>query len=143
MPDRRWDTDERGTGVRDASAFAEPVRRLVQTLAVPGWVAEEPEAHLLPHLEGTIAELGLELVRWRDVDGVLEVDVDIGDRPRRAGRATTFALIATIAEASTHVREVEPGVLEVITGQLAGDGSFATHGHVVRIRAISRAEPAP
>ena len=135
MVDRRWDTDERGIGVRDATAFSAPVRELLDMLRRPGWVAEEPDAHLLPHLEATAAELGLGPVSWADVDGVLEVRVEVDEEARRNARlAAVFALVASIAEASTHVRETEPGVFEVLTGMLPGDGSFATHGHVVRIR---------
>jgi len=74
VSDRRWDTDERGTGVRDAHAAA-------------------------------------------------------------------YALIAAVAEASTSVREVRPDEYEVVTGMLPGDGAFATHGHVLRIRAIAGIEP--
>lgn len=140
IPDRRWDTDERGTGVRDATAFGEPVRRLLETVATPGWVAEEPEAHLLPHLEATVAERDLALVDWRDDDGVLELTVSVGDRPRQAQRAAAYALVAAIAEASTHIREVERDVFEVITGMLPGDGSFATHGHVLRVRTTAGSE---
>jgi hypothetical protein len=135
------DTDERGSGVRDASDFAEPVQRLLSTLGHPGWVAEEPEAHLLPHLEATVAELGIRLARWEDVDGVLEVDVEIPSGARKARRAAAYALIAAVAEASTSVREVRPDEYEVVTGMLPGDGAFATHGHVLRIRAIAGIEP--
>jgi hypothetical protein len=46
----RWDIDERGRGVADASQFAQGAGELVDAMREPNWVAEEPEAHLLPHL---------------------------------------------------------------------------------------------
>jgi len=46
---RRWDTDERFSGVADASGFAAAVDELAALARRPGWVAEEPEAHLVPH----------------------------------------------------------------------------------------------
>jgi hypothetical protein len=138
VADRRWDTDERGTGVRDGMAFAAPVERLLETLARPGWVAEDPDAHLLPHLEATAAANGWTLVRWKNVDGVLDVELDVGgERAHKTRVEAAYALVGSMAEASTHVREVEPAVYEVLTGMLPGDGSFATHGHVVRIRTVT------
>ena len=142
MVDRRWDTDERGTGVRDAAAFAQPVRDLLDTLGRDGWVAEDPDAHLLPHLEAATAEAGRSISSWANVDGVLEIVLRVRDEESRgARRAAAYRLVASIAEASTHVRELEPGVFEVLTGMLPGDGSFATHGHVVRIRTIAGSTP--
>ena len=133
----RWDPDERGIGVRDGTAFAEPVERLRDTLAHQGWIAEDPHAHLLPHLEATAAERGFAITRWADLDGVLEVEVEVAnERTRKARQDAAYALIGSIAEASTHVRETAPGVFEVLTGMLPGDGSFATHGHVLRIRTL-------
>ena len=141
MVDRRWDTDERGTGVRDGTAFVAPVERLVETLRRPGWITEDPHAHLLPHLEATAAARGWRLVRWADVDGVLEVDLDVGgERAHKTRQEAAYALIGSIAEASTHVREVQPRVYEVVTGMLPGNGSFATHGHVLRIRTVTAEE---
>lgn len=141
MVDRRWDTDERGTGVRDGTAFAEPVRHLLGTLARPGWIAEDPHAHLLPHLMSTAAERSWTLVRWADVDGVLEIELDVGgERAHKARVEAVYALTGAVAEASTHVRETEPGTYEVLTGMLPGDGSFAAHGHVLRIRTLTAEE---
>ena len=45
----RWDGDERGEGVADATAFAAGADELVGAMRRPGWVPEEPEVHLLPH----------------------------------------------------------------------------------------------
>jgi hypothetical protein len=132
--DRRWDNDTKGVGARDGTPAAESVEHLLDTLGMPGWVAEEPEVHLLPHVERTLEELGVPLLSAVVVNGVLELVVALGDRPRTAARYVAFALVASFAETSTHVREVEQGVFEVVTGMLPGDGDFAPHGHLVTIR---------
>jgi hypothetical protein len=79
---RRWDTDDRFTGVADASAFAAAVDELAGLARRPGWVAEEPEVHLVPHLRR--AEVaGLRLSGWRTGDdGVLEAVAE--HRPGKA-----------------------------------------------------------
>jgi hypothetical protein len=46
----RWDSDERGDGVADATALVPGAEELLDAMRRPRWVAEEPEAHLLPHL---------------------------------------------------------------------------------------------
>jgi hypothetical protein len=46
----RWEGDETGHGIGDASTFAPDVGRLLDEMAAPDWVSEEPEVHLLPHL---------------------------------------------------------------------------------------------
>src|SRR4030095_16287024 len=40
-----------GAGVSDGEAFAPPLRTLLDEMARPDWNTEQPEAHLLPHLE--------------------------------------------------------------------------------------------
>ena len=47
---RRWDTDEREHGVADARQFAAGARDLLDAMTTPEWVAEDPEAHLVPNL---------------------------------------------------------------------------------------------
>jgi hypothetical protein len=47
---RRWDIDERGRGVADARHFADGARELVDAMVEEDWVAEDPDAHLLPHI---------------------------------------------------------------------------------------------
>ena len=130
---RRWDTDTRFEGVRDGAEARDAVARLLGTLGREAWVAEQPEAHLQPHLEAAAATLDVAIQHVANVDGVLEVDISVGPRSLRDRRAMAFALIGAIAESSTHVREVD-GTFEVVTGMLPGDGEFATHGHLVRIR---------
>jgi hypothetical protein len=98
-PRRRWDTDDRFTGVAEASAFAPAIEELAVFARRPGWVAEEPEAHLVPHLPGASVP-GLRLTGWyASDDGVLEVVAEHrADDSRRDVRQQAWALIATIAD---------------------------------------------
>jgi len=54
MPER-WEGDERGRGVGDASRLRPGAEELVAAMALPGRVAEQPEVHLSPHLRGWLA----------------------------------------------------------------------------------------
>ncbi|MET8866747.1 hypothetical protein ABZW11_27720 [Nonomuraea sp. NPDC004580] len=47
MDRRRWDIDDRYTGVCDATAMLPAVHRLGEAMASDGWVTEGPEVHLL------------------------------------------------------------------------------------------------
>jgi hypothetical protein len=143
MVDLRWDGDERGEGVADATAFAPGAVELAEAMRLPRWVAEEPELHLLPHIERACRTLPLEIegasvatdasydlrLRWTEQAG------SVGEI-----RAAVFALVGSFSEVSTYVRqrrltasadEDETLVFEVVTGIL--DGAFAPHGHTVRI----------
>jgi hypothetical protein len=68
VADRRWDGDERGDGVADAGQFVDGVAELVAAMQQPRWVAEEPELHLLPHLEQACESLPLQIVTARAAD---------------------------------------------------------------------------
>jgi len=106
-------------------------------MTIDGWVAEEPEAHLLPHLERAAATLGLEIRSTRSRDGIFELDLDGNGRGQGELRAAALSLIGPIAEASTHVRQLKEGEFEIVTGMLPGDSPvFATHGHQLRIRFV-------
>jgi hypothetical protein len=135
---RRWDDDERGEGVADGLAFAPGVEELVAALQEERWVAEEPELHLLPHIERACAASRFEL-RSADAaaDGALDVTLHwLGDGGIGALRADVFALVGSFAESATYVRqrriEGRPLQFEIATGML-GDGSFAPHGHTLRL----------
>jgi hypothetical protein len=152
---RRWDTDERGSGVADASAELPRIAALRAHAGRTGWVAEEPEAHLWPQLERAIGTPGSP---WRsaswtiDADGRLVVDLEYAgddpDRPLAAVRADAFGLVGQIAETSSFVRVAEmpetngaarsgsrPTVIvDVVTGLLDDETSFASHGHTLRLR---------
>ena len=146
----RWEDDERGHGVGDGRRLSGDVDEFRSLLTSPDWVAEEPEAHLLPHLQKACAPPGADFVLESNEvegDGTLVVRL----RPRRAGdrgqiRGALFALLGQVAESATYVRQrpqraVSPNppdevVFEVATGVPSGDGPFATHGHLVRFRVL-------
>lgn len=138
---RRWDTDERFTGVRDASMASSDIERLLTLAAEPGWVTEDADAHLGPSVRAVAESLAVELARLEVVDDILEIDVRL---PKGSGstaqQAVAFALVGAFAEPSTHVRQSGPtrdGVdVLVVTGVLPGDSAFATHGHLARVRVL-------
>lgn len=99
------------------------------------WVAEDPDAHLLPHLERACAELPFDLVGARTSDdGTFLVELQWRGNGRIGGvRQAVFALLGSIAESATYVRQRRDGdtlAFEAATGVL--DGRFAPHGHTVR-----------
>ena len=141
MTSKRWDSDERGTGLGHARETAPAVRRLLDAMQQDGWVAEEPEAHLLPHFSAAVDRAP---TIWR-----LESTTDETNRyvinlewRRRGGKmgdlvADAYALIARIAETHTHVAQRKtPTTVEfdITTGMLTGDGPFVAHGHVIVLR---------
>jgi hypothetical protein len=143
MRDRRWDTDERGNGIGDAHAFVAGLSELADAMQASDWVAEDADAHLLPHLRRACQPLGLELVdAVTTADAVYEVRVAVADREKRIGetRAAIFALIGSIAESATYVRQRRHDsgevVFEVVTGMLASDSAFRSHGHTLRIHVV-------
>jgi hypothetical protein len=143
--DRRWDTDARGHGVADATALSRWVDELRELVTTADWVAEEPEVHLLPHVQRLVAtERGVAITATRVSGGVLELDVQL-DEPTSAGgvRETAYRLVSAIAESVTFVRQAddhEVATFEVVTGMPVGT-AFATHGHTIRIR-IRSPQPA-
>jgi hypothetical protein len=143
MADRRWDGDERGDGVADASQFAEGAAELLAAMRRPNWVAEQPEMHLLPHLEQACESLPLEILLARtSADG--SYDVELGWTGDDAGvgviRAAIFALLGGIAEPASYVRQRRDAsdgsgvrlAFEVVTG-IVDERPFAPHGHTLRL----------
>ena len=133
---RRWDTDERLTGVGDASEYASAADDLAVLARRDGWVAEEPEAHLVPHLlAGQVVGLRVTETSVGN-DGVLTVAVEpTGEAGRRGIRQQAWVLIGTVAETLSSVREYRDGddvIFDVVTGEPDG-GRFASHGHVLRL----------
>jgi hypothetical protein len=122
----------------DAVAFAPPIEELAALARRPGWIAEEPGIHLVPHLDGG-GDSGLRVLHCgTGDDGALEVAAEHspGDS-RRDIRRRAWTLIGTIAEPAASVRERRDGetvVFEVVTGVRDGSGQFAGHGHALRIR---------
>jgi len=139
---KRWDTDDRFTGVADASGFAAAVDELAALARRPGWVAEEPEVHLIPHLNG--AETGLRVLDCAAAaDGALDVTARrAAGAGQRDVRRQAWALLGAVAEPAASVRERRDGdavVFEMITG--VPDGApFASHGHTLRLRILPSAE---
>jgi hypothetical protein len=138
---RRWDTDIRGEGIGDGHWIVPAVRQLLEALAAPGWVAEEPDVHLLPHLRQACAApgspwtfIGAEL---QDAVYVVTLEWSRSQPGLHRLRADAVALIGTVAEGSTFVqqrvieREIE---YHVTTGMLEGDSPFAPHGHLLLLR---------
>ncbi|PZG03093.1 hypothetical protein [Nonomuraea aridisoli] len=130
---RRWDVDERFTGVGDAAALLPVVEQLAEAMRAEGWVTEEPEAHLLPHLRRAP---GWEVLGERLLeDGVYEV------RARPAAELRGIALhrevirlLSVIAEPSFLVRQAGDAVFECVTGVMPGDPpGYRSHGHLVRV----------
>jgi hypothetical protein len=111
---------------------------LIAAFEQPDWVAEEPEAHLLPHIEAWCGEDGRLAVRAARADGAHAYVVELEWRGAPGGigqvRAAVFALIGSFAESATYVRQRRDDAtlrFEVGTGELAPDSRFAPHGHVV------------
>lgn len=134
---RRWDIDERGEGVGEATALVPGASELLEALAEPLWVAEDPAAHPLPHLRRACeaGELDLKLETAEvGPDGEYEVTLRWTGRRRdaRGARAAAFGLIGWVAESATYVRQRRPRAgdvdgadageelrFEVATGMLA------------------------
>jgi len=137
----RWDPDERGIGVGEARSFEGVLDALRAQAAVPGWVAEEPELHLLPHLGEAIAGGA----PWRVVATRTDADGTYAIRLRWTGapdagppamRVAVVGLIGRIAEGTTliHERRDDDALsYAVVTGDLPAETRFATHGHTMTL----------
>ena len=141
MANERWDGDETGSGVSDGRAFAPPIRTLLSELERPDWNTEQPEAHLLPHLERWCAREDAPLaLRSAGEEGtVFVVDLEpAAGRSRRDVHGDVFALISTIAEPTTVVVERDEGAVRLYDVTLAltpEQSPFPKgHGHLVRFR---------
>ncbi len=138
MPDLRWDGDEVGEGVADAASFLEGARELTEAMRRPNWVTEQPELHLLPHLESACRSLPLRLVDAQTSgDGCYEVRLEWTDGKPGVGavRAAVFSLVGSVSELSSYIRQRrDEGTLtfEVVTGMVDGETRFAPHGHTLR-----------
>jgi hypothetical protein len=146
MAGRRWDDDERGTGVADASPFVDGAAELIAAMRRPNWVAEHPELHLLPHLEHACESLPFRILDAHvSPDGVYELQLGwTGDDDAGVGliRASMFGLLGSIAEPASFIRERRtdaPTLLtfEVVTG-IVDETPFTPHGHTLRL-SVTRA----
>jgi hypothetical protein len=140
----RWENDERGEGVGDALAFVDGASELLAAMRRPNWVAEQPELHLLPHLELACESLPFRILDARTSDDGA-YDVRLGWTGDEAGvgvvRASIFGLLGSIAEPCTYIRQrltdaedASPAMLtfEVVTG-IVDQMPFKPHGHTLRL----------
>jgi hypothetical protein len=146
--ERRWDIDERGHGVADARRLAPRIGELQRNAEASDWVAEQPDAHLWPHLQHEIDADGSPWSsgRWRiETDGTLAVDLvhrpPLDDERGRAElTADLLRLIGVVIEGSTYIefeerRADSEVVVDVLTGMLDDQTPFKGHGHTIRFRA--------
>lgn len=147
MPLQRWSGDTRGYGATSGFSLLPALDALRDAMTQATWIAEEPEAHLLPHIRRACETPGSSwrLVSARTDEGVLVVSLRHKDSEHLARlRADALALIGSFVEANTFIREWRRGdeaVFEVVTGMLDGDGAFAGHGHLVRLVVLPDEEP--
>jgi hypothetical protein len=137
----RWDGDRTGAGVSDGEAFAPPIRTLLEEMARPDWNTEQPEAHLLPHLERWCASEGSPFVlrSATEEDTLFVVDLEPADGvSREDAHQQVYALISTIAEPMTVVvetREDQVDLFDVTLPLTPRQSTFPKgHGHLVRLR---------
>src|SRR5262249_21828017 len=142
----RWDGDDRGQGVADAAQLVGGAGELVSAFGHTTWVAEQPELHLLPHIEAWCqGDRRLALVRAH-TDGAHAYVLDFEWRGATSvgeARSAVFCLIGCFAESATYVRQRRVASdgdgsatqlrFEVGTGELAPESRFEPHGHVVMI----------
>lgn len=141
MDGRRWDVDERGRGVASGRSLSPNVEELAAAMRTEGWVAEEPDVHLVPHLESACSEPDSPwtMISWAVEDGVLVVDLTWNGAwgSWDLMRAEVYSVLGRISEHSSHIRQrtFEDRVdYEMATGTLGGETPFVPHGHLVRLR---------
>ncbi len=141
MRERRWDIDERGRGITSGNVFAPNLDELTRDAAGGSWVAEDAEAHLMPHVRAASdAEHSLLRVVDADLrDDVLVIDLAwLGEAPGPdAVRAEAFRVLGSFAEHTTHVRQRSTGQateFEISTGTTEDETPFRRHGHLVLLR---------
>jgi hypothetical protein len=132
---RRWDIDERHTGIADGSAMDPQVESLLAAMKRDGWVTEDPHAHLLPHLRKACETRFLLTGERLLEDGVYEVEVSLaGEIEGIDVHRAAIRLLSSIAEPVFFVRQSAPGVFDCVTGVLDGDSpGFKSHGHLIRL----------
>jgi len=104
----RWDGDRTGRGLGDAAAFADAATELVAAMRAPEWVAEEPEVHLLPHLETACRELPLKLQSTAIADdGTFDIELEWHGDGDSVGqvRSAVYGLLGSVAEKETYIRQ--------------------------------------
>jgi hypothetical protein len=143
---QRWQGDTHGSGIGSGRDYTAPLSRLREAMQLPDWVAEEPEAHLLPHLEAACERQGSP---WRLVSAVANgvvyyVTLEWQRSSTRMRQLTVdfYSLLGVIAESNTHIREEAADAAieyQVTTGLLDRDGPFKGHGHILQFRLVGPA----
>jgi hypothetical protein len=77
-------------------------------IAIDGWVAEDPEVHLLPSLRDATAANKGELVDSEVVESVLVLRILLPGEGRRGARQIAMSILGAVAEEASFIREVEP-----------------------------------
>ena len=138
---QRWDTDSVGHGIANGRWIVPSVRRLLAALEAPDWIAEDPDVHLLPHLQRVCSAAGSpwQLNGTEFADGLYIVRLTwTGPEPGLGRlRADVYGLLGAIAEGTSFVRQRVGATTidyEVTTGLLEGDSIFVGHGHLVHFR---------
>ena len=138
---RRWDGDERGRGVASGEAFASNLEQLRRDAAGATWVAEDADAHLMPHVRAACdAPASMVRVVGSEVrDDVLGVELAwTGERADHDEiRAEAFRVAGSFAEHATQVRQrstTGATEFEIVTGTVADETPFRPHGHLVLLR---------
>lgn len=143
----RWDGDDRRRGIGNAEQFVAGATELVAAFGEPGWVAELPEDHLLPHVQAWCERDGRLVLMEAFTDERNAYVLEFEWRGELTGvgqvRAAVFSLIGSFAESATYVRQrrmvsdSDAGAgrlrFEIGTGELAPDTRFQSHGHTVVI----------
>jgi hypothetical protein len=146
----RWDSDDRGQGIGNAAQLVSGANDLIAAFTQPNWVAEQPELHLLPHIEAWCQQDSRLVLTGAHTDSADAYVLDFEWRGATgsvgAARAAAFSLIGSFAESATYVRQRRVASdgdradvrlqFEVGTGELAPDARFESHGHVVLINVI-------
>ncbi len=139
----RWDGDPTGIGIGDAREIVPVLDALRERAVEPGWVAEDPELHLLPHIVAAAASTGRVVIAGTVTDAAGSFVVDLswnGDAEpdRKAIRTALYAMVGAIAETTIAIHEPPAAggrEIELVTGSTEAT-AFAPHGHVVRLRLV-------
>ena len=129
---------------------------LIAAFGQPDWVAEQPELHLLPHVEAWCRQDRRLALTGTHTDDSCAYVLDLEWRSTTgsvgAVRAAVFSLIGSFAESATYVRQRRAASddsgpaselqFEVGTGELGPGARFLPHGHVVLINAARGPEAA-
>ncbi|MGC0417086.1 hypothetical protein [Embleya sp. AB8] len=126
-------------GVSGGEAPADVLRELAERTGRPDWVAEDPEADLLPRLR-VACDLPGSPWRLRATTvlpgGILAVDVEHA-RPRSPRLlADAIELLAGIAGPAFFVRHTDAATFDCATGTLGRDTPGTGRGHLLRLRLI-------